>query len=110
MPLRKDEWCLGKCGLKALQYMACGIPCIATPWGAALGIIEHNVNGLLADSPTEWRNALDQLRDPEERKRLGKAARTTVEARYSLDTAAPALAAHLRSIVADSGTAGPVLR
>jgi glycosyltransferase involved in cell wall biosynthesis len=78
--------------------MACGVPCIATPWGAALDIIDHNVNGLLADTPGEWRDALDRMRDPQERRRLGDAGRATVEARYSLDIAAPVLAAHLRSI------------
>ncbi len=110
MPLRKDDWCRGKCGLKALQYMACGVPCIATPWGAAHDIIEHNVNGLLADTPTEWRDAIEQVRDPQERKRLGDAGRATVEARYSLNVAAPALAGHLRSVVLQSGNAGPVPR
>ncbi len=99
MPLRKDDWCLGKCGLKALQYMACGVPCIATPWGAAADIVEHGVNGLLADTPNEWRDAIDRLRDADERKRIGGAARATVEARYSLNAAAPVLAAHLRSVL-----------
>ncbi len=99
MPLRKDDWCRGKCGLKALQYMACGVPCIATPWGAALDIIEHEVNGLLADTPDEWRSAIDRLRDPMERQRLGRAGRATVESRFSLNTTAPLLADHLRSVL-----------
>jgi len=99
MPLRKDDWARGKCGLKALQYMACGVPCIATPWGAAANIIDHNVNGLLADTPDEWRAAINQLRDAGERQRLGDAGRATVEAHYSLKSAAPALADHLRSLI-----------
>jgi len=99
MPLRKDDWCLGKCGLKALQYMACGVPCIATPWGAAREIIEHNVTGLLADTPDEWRAAIDQLRDPQERCRIGDAARGTVEAHYSLQASAPVLTELLRSAI-----------
>jgi glycosyltransferase involved in cell wall biosynthesis len=97
MPLRKDDWGRGKCGLKALQYMACGVPCIATPWGAATDIIEHNVNGLLADTPDEWRAAIDQVRAAGERQRLGNAGRSTVEAHYSLKSAAPVLASHLQS-------------
>lgn len=49
MPLPKTEWSRGKCALKALQYMACGVPCIATPFGAVLDIIRHGENGLFAD-------------------------------------------------------------
>ena len=32
-PLYKDEWVLGKSGLKALQYMALEIPAVATNYG-----------------------------------------------------------------------------
>lgn len=91
MPLPKDEWSRGKCALKALQYMACGVPCVATPYGAICDIVEDGVNGLFADSPDEWRNALERLRDPCLRQRLGDAGRATVEAQYSLKRAAPRL-------------------
>lgn len=98
MPMPKQEWMRGKCGLKGLLYMACGIPCIATPFGAALEFIEHGVNGLFADTPGEWREAIERLRDSSERKRLGAAARTTVEQRYSLERAAPRLLELLESV------------
>ncbi len=98
MPLRKTEWALGKCALKALLYMACGVPCVATPYGAACEIIEHGVNGLLADSPDEWREALERLRDPDYRSTLGNAARAAVEARFSLSAAAPRMAGLLESL------------
>ena len=99
MPLKKDEWTRGKCALKALQYMACGVPCVATPYGAALDIIEHGKNGLFADSDAEWREALDALRDDSYRNALGDAGRRTVEEHYSLDTGAPKLAALLEGLV-----------
>ncbi len=97
MPLTTSEWTRGKCAFKALVYMACGIPCIATPFGAVEDIIKHNQNGLFADSPDEWASALEQLRDPAEQKRLGQAARKTVEQHYALDAWAPRYAEILRA-------------
>lgn len=99
MPLDKTDWGRGKCALKALLYMACGVPCIATPFGPIADIIEHNVNGLLADSSSEWADALEQLRDPGERARLGLAGRKTVEQRFSLKAAAPRYAELLEGLV-----------
>ena len=99
MPLPKDEWSRGKCALKAIQYMACGVPCVATPYGAVRDVIEHEKNGLFADSPAEWKNALERLRDPGLRARLGEAARETVETRYSLASAAPRMHELLESVL-----------
>ena len=98
MPLPKTEWMRGKCALKALHYMACGIPCIATPFGAALDVIEDGVNGLFADTTDEWLDAVNRLRDPSLRDQLGKAARATVEERYSLKGAAPEMRRLLESL------------
>ncbi len=98
MPLPKTEWMKGKCASKALLYMACGIPCVVTPYGAALDLIEHEVNGLLADSTQDWLDAFERLRDDAFRKRLGQAARRTIEERYSLKKAAPQLKGFLESV------------
>ena len=98
MPLPKDEWSRGKCALKALQYMACGVPCVATPFGAVRSIIEHEKNGLFADSPEEWIQAFDRLRDDGYRATLGAAARETVVKSFSLHSAAPRLVELLRSV------------
>lgn len=92
MPLARDAWNRGKCALKALTYMAAGVPCIATPYGAVTDIIRHGENGWFAETPAEWREAIAALRDPALRNRLGEAARATVEADYSLAQAAPRLA------------------
>lgn len=85
MPLPDDEWAKGKCGLKGLQYMALGIPTIMSPVGVNTGIIEHGVNGALASTEEEWVAELSKLiEDAELRRRIGEAARKTVEERYSV--------------------------
>lgn len=98
LPQAKEAWTRGKCALKALLYMSCGVPCVSTPFGAALDIIEHGKNGFFADSAEEWRGALELLRDPVLRGRMGEAARATVEARYSLRVAAPQLHGYLETV------------
>ena len=98
MPLAKDAWSRGKCALKALQYMACGVPCVATPYGAVEDIIEDGRNGLFADTPDAWREAIERLRDDAFRAELGAAASVTVEERYSLETSAPRLLALLEEV------------
>jgi len=98
MPLQRQTWTQGKCALKALIYMACGVPCVATPYGAVCDIIRHGENGLFADSPAEWRDALGRLRDPALRARLGEAGRATVTERFSLEQASPRLLAFLEGL------------
>lgn len=98
MPQPQTEWMRGKCALKAIQYMACGIPCVASPFGAVLDIIHDGQNGLLADSTEAWVDAVERLRDPDLRRRLGEAGRETVVAAYSLKTAAPRLLQLLREV------------
>jgi glycosyltransferase involved in cell wall biosynthesis len=84
MPLIHDEFSRGKCGLKALQYMALGIPPVVSPVGVNSEIIQDGVNGFLADTPEEWKAKLTLLlRDRDLRARMGAAARRTVEAKYS---------------------------
>ncbi len=85
MPLPDDEWTRGKCGFKALQYMAMEIPCIASPVGVNSEIIEHGKNGFLAASAGDWIKYLRLLiTDESLRKKIGKAGRETVISRYSV--------------------------
>lgn len=84
-PLPDDDWVSGKSGLKAIQYMAFGLPTVATAVGTTPRIIQHMQNGVLVSSADEWLAALKQLLDdPELRRRLGTAARATVVANHSL--------------------------
>jgi glycosyltransferase involved in cell wall biosynthesis len=85
MPLPNDEWTKGKCGFKALQYMAMKIPCVVSDVGVNNSIIDHGVNGFLASSEAEWRAYLTQLiHDTELRRRVGENARKKVISSYSV--------------------------
>ncbi|MGE0703952.1 MAG: glycosyltransferase family 4 protein [Vicinamibacterales bacterium] len=100
MPLTDDEWSRGKCGLKALQYMALGIPPVVSPVGVNTRIVTHGVNGLHAASDDEWVEHVRQLlSDAELRRRLGKAARSAVDAHYSACVHAPRMAALFKDVV-----------
>ncbi len=85
MPLPDDEWANGKCGLKGLQYMALNIPTLMSPVGVNSTIVEHGVNGFLPKNTEEWVSNIETLiADSELRMRMGKAARKTVEEKYSV--------------------------
>lgn len=90
MPLPDEDWTKGKCGLKALQYMALGIPTICSPVGVNSTIIEDGVNGFLAGTREEWIDKIKRLiHSAALRRQLGKAGRETVEQRYSARAIAP---------------------
>lgn len=85
MPLPDDEWSKGKCGFKALQYMALEIPAVASAVGANLSIIEHGVNGYLVTTRDEWLKYLKVLiENPELRRKLGAGGRQTVNQGFSV--------------------------
>ncbi|MDD5449070.1 MAG: glycosyltransferase [Candidatus Omnitrophica bacterium] len=85
MPLPDDEWGRGKCGLKALQYMALGIPAVCSPVGVNQEIIEDGINGFFASSEAEWVEKISRLiENPELRRSIGCAGKKTVEERYSV--------------------------
>ncbi|MCE6949625.1 glycosyltransferase family 4 protein [Cereibacter sphaeroides] len=99
MPLADDPWARGKCGYKLIQCMACGLPVVASPVGVNAEIVEHGVNGFLATTEAEWREALTTLlREPELRQRMGKAGRRKVEQQYSLQVWGPRVAQMLRNV------------
>ena len=100
MPLPDNEWTRGKCGAKLLQYMAAGLPAVASPVGVNTSIVTHGENGLLAGTAEEWYRALKALSgEPDLRRRLGAAARRTVLKRYSLELWAPRVAEIYRAVI-----------
>jgi glycosyltransferase involved in cell wall biosynthesis len=85
MPLPDDEWAKGKCGFKALQYMALQIPTVASPVGVNTKIIHHGINGFLCSTTEDWKEKLEMLiLDEALRKSIGRAGRTEVMNHYSV--------------------------
>jgi glycosyltransferase involved in cell wall biosynthesis len=87
MPLPDDEWSKGKCGFKALQYMAMEIPAVVSPVGVNTKIVTNGVDGFVCNSTGEWIAALKKLvGDPALRKQFGVAGRKKVEHFYSVSS------------------------
>lgn len=100
MPLTDSPWARGKCGYKLIQYMACGLPVVASPVGVNADIVEHGVNGFLASTKQEWHEALTTLlRDPALRQRMGAAGRKKVESDYSLQVWGPRVAEMFQGVM-----------
>ena len=74
---------LGHTEWKITLGMAAGLPAVASPQQSYVEAIAADGGGVVADSPDEWRRALEELRDPTHRAELGRRARKTVEERYS---------------------------
>ncbi len=96
-PLPREDWVLGKCPMKELQYMSVGVPPVATRFGSALESIDDGRTGFLCDTEDDWVNALRALRDVSLRERMGGAARHVVEQRYSAESSAARFAAVLEN-------------
>ena len=91
----------GKCALKALQYMALGVPPVVSPVGVNVDVVQEGVTGRFAGSSAEWEEALLSLiESPELRLRLGTAARARVEADFSARVHAPRVAQLFREAAA----------
>lgn len=85
MPLPNDTWAQGKCGFKALQYMAMEIPTVASPVGVNTKIVDHGVDGYLATAPHEWITILEILiNDAALRSTVGKKGRKKIVDHYSV--------------------------
>lgn len=85
MPLPDEPWARGKCGFKLIQYMACGLPVVASPVGVNAEIVEDGTNGFLARDGRAWVAALERLKgDAGLCERFGTAGRRKVEGAYCL--------------------------
>ncbi|MGB3588356.1 MAG: glycosyltransferase, partial [Tunicatimonas sp.] len=80
-----DPWARGKCGFKALQYLALGIPAVVSPVGVNQTIVQNGVHGYHATTENEWYTALEKLlTDVQLREKMGLAGRKQVVDHYSV--------------------------
>ena len=85
MPMPDDDWTRGKGGYKLLQYMAAGLPVVASPVGINQQIVQDGETGFLARDEAEWEGRLVQLIACEELRRgMGQAGVRQVESTYAL--------------------------
>ncbi|WP_296176319.1 glycosyltransferase family 4 protein [Psychrobacter sp. UBA2769] len=100
MPLVDGPWEKGKCGYKLIQYMACGIPVVASPVGVNPSIVNNSKSGYLAENNEQWYICLDKLlRSSIRCETFGVSGRAAIDSIYSLQVQAPVLARIFNSIV-----------
>ena len=96
MPLENTPWNRGKCGLKLIEYLAVGIPAVASPVGVNSEIIRDGETGFLASNTADWqKNLACLIEDQELRAHLGHSGRQHVEEHYSIQAVLP----HLISVL-----------
>jgi glycosyltransferase involved in cell wall biosynthesis len=106
MPLADDAYTRGKCAFKLLQYMAAGLPCVASPVGANNEVLADGRSGLLAASTADWEVALARLlADAPLRQAMGAAGRARVLGLYDADVVAPRMARCIDAVA--RGTSSP---
>lgn len=98
MPLSDAPWNRGKCAYKLIQYMACGLPVVASPVGANCDVVVDKECGFFASSAAEWTDQLELLlKNGELRQRMGQAGRVRVQMNYCLQATAPRLVAKIQN-------------
>lgn len=85
MPLEDTPWELGKCAYKIIQYMGGGLPVVASAIGMNKEVVDHGVNGFLAENESDWIEKLTELlNDAALRKKFGENGRQKIEREYNL--------------------------
>ncbi|PIF60667.1 glycosyltransferase family 4 protein [Flavobacterium sp. 11] len=84
MPLKSTMWENGKCGFKLIQYMASGLPVVASAAPANEEIVKNGMDGFIIKDDKDWYNKLEELILNESlRERFGKSGRNKIESDYS---------------------------
>ncbi|MBT3199309.1 MAG: glycosyltransferase [Phycisphaerales bacterium] len=89
-PLPDTPFAQGKCGLDVLQYMASGLPVIASPVGVNAEYVQDYDNGFLAYDDQHWADSVSQLLyDSELRATQGQAGLERIEQEFDFKILAP---------------------
>lgn len=92
-PVLDNDFNHHKCAFKALEYMALGIPVVASPVGANVYVVSDGMDGFHANEKKEWIKALSILiTDQTARNEMGQAGRLKVETQYNVSDFAEKLA------------------
>lgn len=85
LPLENSPFAAGKSPIKGLQYLACGLPVVATPLAATEELFAGTSAAAFATQPAEWVAELTALLAAADlRKQRGGAGRAHFEARHAL--------------------------
>ena len=99
MPLPDELWARGKCGFKLIQYMASGLPVIASPIGVNKEIVDDGVNGFLSVSNEQWIDALEKLyENVEMRAKMGAVGRKLIESKYCTNITGAKIASLIKRV------------
>jgi glycosyltransferase involved in cell wall biosynthesis len=102
-PLADTPWERGKCGLKAIQYMACGVPVVGSRVGVLGQLVPDGEAGLLLDPGADWGEALRRLLlDPGLRRTMGSKGRVQAVSRYSVASLVDRVASILMGVAGRS--------
>jgi len=84
-PLPDTPYTRSKCGFKVLQYMAAGLPVVASPVGIHADYVRPEETGLHASGEAEWVEAIRRLSgDAALCERMGRAGRRRVEREFDV--------------------------
>ncbi len=87
LPVVNEEFSKGKSSIKAIQYLACGIPVVANILGATAEILNSETS-IAVDTHQDWLAALETLiSDPNRRKVMGRACRKFAEQKHDINAA-----------------------
>ncbi len=104
-PIVAEEWAKGKSGFKAIQYLSCGIPYVASPVGVVAQIGVPGTTHFEARNDDEWFSALSALlTNAAVRSEMGQRGREYAVAHYSMQRTAATLADVLRTTATRRGT------